>query len=124
MHLENVENFTPLLNDKTRLIWIETPTNPMMKVVDIRAITALGKTHNALVAVDNTFASPYLQQPLDLGADIVMHSATKYLAGHSDTVIGLLAVNDDVLHEQLAFIQPALYGPLEETIYPGLISES
>ena len=105
VNMEKAENITPFLNDKTRLIWIETPTNPMMKVVDIRAITALGKTHNALVAVDNTFASPYLQQPLDLGADIVMHSATKYLAGHSDTVMGLLAVNDDALHEQLAFIQ-------------------
>ena len=105
VNMENVENFKPLLNNKTRLIWIETPTNPMMKVVDIHAITALGKTHDVLVAVDNTFASPYLQQPLNLGADIVMHSATKYLAGHSDTIIGLLALNDDVLYEQLAFIQ-------------------
>ena len=105
VNMEKAENITPFLNDKTRLIWIETPTNPMMKVVDIRAVVALGKTHNALVAVDNTFASPYLQQPLDLGADIVMHSATKYLAGHSDTVLGLLAVNDDDLQEKLAFIQ-------------------
>ena len=91
VNMGNVENFKPLLNNKTRLIWIETPTNPMMKVVDIHAITSLGKTHDVLVAVDNTFASPYLQQPLNLGADIVMHSATKYLAGHSDTIIGLLA---------------------------------
>jgi cystathionine beta-lyase len=105
VNMEKAENITPFLNDKTRLIWIETPTNPMMKVVDIRAVVALGKTHNALVAVDNTFASPYLQQPLDLGVDIVMHSATKYLAGHSDTVLGLLAVNDDDLQEKLAFIQ-------------------
>jgi len=105
VNMEKVENIKPFLNIKTRLIWIETPTNPMMKVVDIHAIAALGKTHNALVAVDNTFASPYLKQPLDLGVDIVMHSATKYLAGHSDTIIGLLAVNDDFLHEQLAFIQ-------------------
>jgi cystathionine beta-lyase len=77
----------------------------MMKVVDIQAIAALGKAHNAMVAVDNTFASPYLQLPLDLGADIVLHSATKYLAGHSDTVLGLLVVNDDNLQEKLAFIQ-------------------
>ena len=87
VNMGNVENFKPLLNNKTRLIWIETPTNPMMKVVDIHAITSLGKTHDVLVAVDNTFASPYLQQPLNLGADIVMHSATKYLAGHSDTCL-------------------------------------
>ena len=105
VNMGNIENFKPLLNNKTRLIWIETPTNPMMKVVDIHAITSLGKTHDVLVAVDNTFASPYLQQPLNLGADIVMHSATKYLAGHSDTIIGLLALNDDDLYEQLAFIQ-------------------
>ena len=104
------------LNDKTRLIWIETPTNPMMNVVDIRAIAALGKANNTLVAVDNTFSSPYLQQPLDFGADIVMHSATKYLAGHSDTVLGLLVVNDDALEEQLAFIQNstgAVPGPMD-----------
>ena len=88
----------------------------MMKVVDIRAIAALGKSKNTLVAVDNTFASPYLQQPLDLGADIVLHSATKYLAGHSDTVLGLLVVNDDILQEKLAFIQNsggAVPGPMD-----------
>lgn len=105
VNMENPENIRPFLNDKTRLIWIETPTNPMMKVVDIQAIAEIGKQNNILVAVDNTFASPYLQQPLALGADIVLHSATKYLAGHSDTVLGLLVVNDDVLQEQLAFIQ-------------------
>jgi cystathionine beta-lyase len=105
VNMEKPDTVTQFLNDKTRLIWVETPTNPMMKVVDIQAIAALGKAHNALVAVDNTFASPYLQQPLDLGADIVLHSATKYLAGHSDTVLGLLVVNDDALQEKLAFIQ-------------------
>jgi len=116
INMEKVSTVTQFLNDKTRLIWIETPTNPMMKVVDIRAVTALVKDHKVLVAVDNTFASPYLQQPLELGADIVLHSATKYLAGHSDTVLGLLAVNDDELQEQLAFIQNssgAVPGPMD-----------
>ncbi|MDA0200200.1 MAG: cystathionine gamma-synthase [Bacteroidetes bacterium] len=116
VNMEKASTVTQFLNDKTRLIWIETPTNPMMKVVDIRAVTALVKDHKALVAVDNTFASPYLQQPLELGADIVLHSATKYLAGHSDTVLGLLAVNDDELQEQLAFIQNssgAVPGPMD-----------
>lgn len=116
VNMENPDTVAQFLNDKTRLIWIETPTNPMMKVVDIRAIAAMGKDHNALVAVDNTFASPYLQQPLDLGADIVLHSATKYLAGHSDTVLGLLVVNDDALQEKLAFIQNsggAVPGPMD-----------
>ena len=116
VNMEKASTVTQFLNDKTRLIWIETPTNPMMKVVDIRAVTALVKDHKTLVAVDNTFASPYLQQPLELGADIVLHSATKYLAGHSDTVLGLLAVNDDELQEQLAFIQNssgAVPGPMD-----------
>lgn len=116
VNMEKADTVTQFLNDKTRLIWIETPTNPMMKVVDIRAVAALAKNHKALLAVDNTFASPYLQQPLELGADIVLHSATKYLAGHSDTVLGLLAVNDDELQEQLAFIQNssgAVPGPMD-----------
>jgi cystathionine beta-lyase/cystathionine gamma-synthase len=116
VNMEKPDNVAQYLNDKTRLIWIETPTNPMMKLVDIRAIAALGKEHNLLVAVDNTFASPYLQQPLALGADIVLHSATKYLAGHSDTVLGLLVVNNDDLHERLAFIQNSsggVPGPLD-----------
>ena len=116
VNMDKPEMVTQHLNDKTRLIWIETPTNPMMNVVDIRAIAALGKANNTLVAVDNTFSSPYLQQPLDFGADIVMHSATKYLAGHSDTVLGLLVVNDDALEEQLAFIQNstgAVPGPMD-----------
>ena len=105
VNMEKLDNISQNLNEKTRLIWIETPTNPLMKVVDIRAITALGKAHDTIIAVDNTFASPFLQQPLDLGADIVLHSATKYLAGHSDTVMGLLVVNDDELKDKLAFIQ-------------------
>ncbi len=116
VNMDKPEIVAQYLNDKTRLIWIETPTNPMMNVVDIRAIAALGKANNTLVAVDNTFSSPYLQQPLDFGADIVMHSATKYLAGHSDTVMGLLVVNDDALEEQLAFIQNstgAVPGPMD-----------
>lgn len=116
VNMEKAANVAQYLNDNTKLIWIETPTNPMMKVVDIRAIAALGKSKNTLVAVDNTFASPYLQQPLDLGADIVLHSATKYLAGHSDTVLGLLVVNDDTLQEKLAFIQNsggAVPGPID-----------
>ena len=93
------------INSKTKLIWIETPTNPLMKIVDIKAISAISKTHNLILAVDNTFASPYIQQPLKLGADIVMHSATKYLAGHSDTIMGLIAVNQDSLYEKLSFLQ-------------------
>ena len=93
------------INANTKLIWAETPTNPMMKVMDIQALAGIAKSSNTLLAVDNTFATPYLQNPLDLGADIVMHSVTKYLAGHSDVVMGALMLNDDDLREQLAFIQ-------------------
>ena len=89
------------------MIWVETPTNPMMNIIDIAAVAKLGKGNKILVAVDNTFASPYLQNPLDLGADIVMHSVTKYLGGHSDVVMGALVVNDDELAEKLVFIQNA-----------------
>tara|TARA_B100001175_G_scaffold316948_1_gene332230 strand:- start:544 stop:1695 length:1152 start_codon:yes stop_codon:yes gene_type:complete len=116
VNMEKPETLVQYFNDKTRLIWIETPTNPMMNIVDIRTIAELGKAHDTLVAVDNTFASPYLQKPLDLGADIVMHSATKYLAGHSDTVLGLIVVSDDELQEKLAFIQNssgAVPGPMD-----------
>ncbi len=103
--LTNVENIRPLLNQKTRLLWVETPTNPLMNIVDIKAVTAIAKEKGGiLVAVDNTFASPYLQNPLDLGADIVMHSVTKYLGGHSDVVMGALVVNDEKLYKDLAFI--------------------
>ena len=93
------------VTDKTKLIWVETPTNPMMNIIDIAAMSAIAKKHGCLLAVDNTFASPYLQNPIDLGADIVMHSVTKYLAGHSDVVMGALIVNDDALAERLAFLQ-------------------
>lgn len=95
------------ITDKTRMIWVETPTNPMMNIIDIAAVAKLGKGKKILVAVDNTFASPYLQNPLDLGADLVMHSVTKYLGGHSDVVMGALVVNDDELAEKLVFIQNA-----------------
>jgi cystathionine gamma-lyase len=92
------------INDRTKMIWIETPTNPMMKIIDIIAYTQLAKTHGLISVVDNTFASPYLQNPLDLGAHIVMHSATKYLGGHSDVVMGALMTNDKALYDELAFI--------------------
>ncbi|MCB0608705.1 MAG: cystathionine gamma-synthase [Lewinellaceae bacterium] len=95
------------INKNTRLFWIETPTNPMLNVVDIRQMTELAAGQNILVCVDNTFASPYLQTPLDLGADIVVHSATKYLGGHSDTVLGAVVVKDDELANQLHFLQNA-----------------
>ena len=93
------------VNANTKLIWIETPTNPLMNITDIEAVAAISKRHNLLLCVDNTFASPYLQNPLDLGADIVMHSATKYLGGHSDVIQGALMMNDATLREQLYFIQ-------------------
>lgn len=93
------------INSKTKLIWVETPTNPLMNIADISAITAMAKEHKLLTCVDNTFASPYLQNPLDLGADIVMHSATKYLGGHSDVIQGALMMKDQSLRDQLYFIQ-------------------
>ncbi len=92
------------INAKTKLIWLETPSNPLMNIIDIKACVDLAKNKNILVAVDNTFASPYLQNPLDLGADIIMHSVTKYLGGHSDVVMGALITNDEKLHQELAFI--------------------
>jgi cystathionine beta-lyase len=93
------------INTNTKMIWVETPTNPLLNIIDIEACAAIAKKHNLILVVDNTFASPYLQNPLTLGADIVLHSATKYLGGHSDVVHGALIVNSDHLHEQLAFIQ-------------------
>ncbi len=93
------------ITKNTKLLWVETPTNPLLNVIDIAAMGALAKKHNCLLAVDNTFASPYLQTPLDLGAHIVMHSVTKYLGGHSDVVMGALVCNDDALAERLAFVQ-------------------
>ena len=114
--MSDVNEVSKAINKKTKLIWVETPTNPMMNVVDIKAVSAIAKKHQLLLAVDNTFASPYLQQPLDFGADIVMHSATKYIGGHSDVVLGALIVNDDDLAERLFFIQNAsgaVCGPMD-----------
>lgn len=102
--LTDINNAKPYINNKTKLFWLETPTNPLMNIVDIKACVDLAKQCNAWVAVDNTFASPYLQNPLDLGADIVMHSVTKYLGGHSDVVMGALVINDEKLYQELAFI--------------------
>ena len=114
--MQDVDTIAGHVNDKTRLIWVETPTNPMMNVIDIVAVSKLAKSHDILLAVDNTFATPYLQRPLDLGADIVMHSATKYLAGHSDVVLGSLVVKDKDLADKLYFIQNAsgaVCGPMD-----------
>ena len=116
VNMQSSENILAVISHKTKLIWVETPTNPTMQVVDIGAIVAIAKKNNILVAVDNTFASPYIQQPLTLGADIVMHSATKYLGGHSDLILGSLVVNDTNLAERLAFIQNAsgaVPGPMD-----------
>jgi len=105
--MENAKNIEEYINNDTKLIWVETPTNPMMNVIDIKATAAIAKKHNVLLAVDNTFSTPYLQQPLNLGADIVMHSVTKYIGGHSDLVMGALVVKDKDLADRLYFIQNA-----------------
>ncbi|HCL83539.1 MAG TPA: cystathionine gamma-synthase [Chitinophagaceae bacterium] len=105
VNMQNPENIRGLINEKTKLIWTETPTNPLMNIVDLAAVAAIAKEKHLLLCVDNTFASPYLQNPLDLGADIVIHSATKYLGGHSDVIHGCLMMNDPALREQLYFIQ-------------------
>lgn len=102
--LTNASNIEGYINAKTKLIWLETPSNPLMNVIDIKACVDIAKKKNIIVAVDNTFASPYLQNPLDIGADIVMHSVTKYLSGHSDVIMGALITNDEKLHQELAFI--------------------
>lgn len=106
--MTDIDNVRSLINGQTKLIWVETPTNPLLNIIDLEAICALGKEKNLLVCVDNTFASPYLQNPLDFGADLVTHSATKYIGGHSDLVMGVVIVNDDGLAERLAFIQNAV----------------
>lgn len=114
--LTNSENLLNYINDKTRLIWAETPTNPTMQIIDIEACAKIAHTKNIWLAVDNTFASPYLQNPLDLGADIVMHSVTKYLGGHSDVVMGALITNDPTIHEKLYLIinsSGAIPGPMD-----------
>ena len=114
--LQNIEEIKDLISDRTKMIWVETPTNPMMNLIDINSISKLCKKNKILLAVDNTFATPFLQKPLDLGADIVMHSATKYLAGHSDVILGALIVKDDSLAKQLYFLQNstgAICGPMD-----------
>ena len=106
-HFVDMHDFDALertVNTKTKMLWVETPTNPMMKIIDIERCVAFAKKYNLISVIDNTFASPYLQNPLDMNADIVMHSATKYLNGHSDVIMGAICTNDDNLHEQLAFI--------------------
>jgi len=114
--MENADNIEKYINSKTKMIWVETPTNPMLNIIDIKATAKIAKEHKLLLAVDNTFATPYFQLPLDLGADIVMHSATKYLGGHSDVVMGALIVKDKNLAEKLYFIQNAsgaICGPMD-----------
>ena len=114
--MNDLEKFQSLINENTKLVWVETPTNPLMKLADIAAIAQITKKHNILFAVDNTFATPYLQIPLDLGADIVMHSATKYLGGHSDVIAGALIIKDKALGEELHFKQfatGATLGPMD-----------
>jgi cystathionine beta-lyase len=114
--MRDLSRIEEAVGPKTRLIWVETPTNPMMSIIDIRAVATMAKRHKLLLAVDNTFATPYLQRPLELGADIVMHSATKYLGGHSDVVAGALVVREKELADKLYFIQNAsgaVCGPMD-----------
>ena len=114
--LRNLNEIENLISSKTKLIWVETPTNPMINIVDIEGLSKICKTNNLLLAVDNTFSTPFLQKPIDLGADIVMHSATKFLAGHSDVILGLLALSTDELAEKLFFMQNssgAICGPMD-----------
>ena len=114
--LRNLNEIENLISSKTKLIWVETPTNPMINIVDIEGLSKICKTNNLLLSVDNTFSTPFLQKPIDLGADIVMHSATKFLAGHSDVILGLLALSNDELAEKLFFMQNssgAICGPMD-----------
>jgi cystathionine beta-lyase/cystathionine gamma-synthase len=116
INMNDAENIRSYINKNTKLIWTETPTNPLINITDIAAISQIAKASKILVCVDNTFASPYLQNPLDLGADIVMHSSTKYLGGHSDVIQGALVMNDPDLREKLYFIQKscgAIPGPMD-----------
>ena len=105
VNMQDVNNILSAVNSKTKLIWTETPTNPLINITDIEAVASIAREHGILLCVDNTFASPYLQNPLDLGADIVMHSSTKYLGGHSDVIQGCLIMNDPTLYDELYFIQ-------------------
>jgi cystathionine gamma-lyase len=114
--MQTIEAAEALINQNTKMLWVETPTNPTLNIINIDAFAALAKKHHLILVADNTFASPYLQNPLDLGADIVMHSVTKYIAGHSDVIMGFLALNDDQLRQDLAFIQNsvgAVPGPMD-----------
>ena len=114
--MTDIEKLKSLINENTKLVWVETPTNPLMKLADIEEVAKITKENKILFAVDNTFATPYLQKPLDLGADIVMHSATKYLGGHSDVIAGALIVKDEALGDQLHFQQfatGATLGPMD-----------
>jgi len=116
INMREASNVEKYVNANTKLVWLETPTNPTMQIIDIAAVAEITKKHNLMLAVDNTFASPYLQNPLALGADIVMHSVTKYLGGHSDVVMGSLCLNDDAIYERLAFIHNscgATPGPMD-----------
>ncbi len=112
--MNDTEIIETLISNNTKLIWLETPSNPTLKIIDIRVIAEIAGKHGVLLAVDNTFATPYLQRPLELGADIVMHSVTKYLGGHSDVVMGAVVVSDEKLKNKLSFIQKscgAIPGP-------------
>ena len=114
--MSSIENVIDEISDKTKLIWLETPTNPMLGIVDIEKVTSIAKSKGILVCVDNTFASPYLQRPLELGADIVLHSATKFINGHSDVIHGCVVVRDSKIAERLSFIQNAagaVPGPMD-----------
>ena len=116
VNMLDIENISSAINEKTKLIWVETPTNPMMNIIDIKAVSDLAKQNNICVGVDNTFATPYLQRPLELGADIVMHSVTKYLGGHSDVVMGALVTSNDDIAEEIYRIQSssgAVCGPMD-----------
>ena len=116
LDMTNLDLLRETITAETKLIWLETPTNPLMNITDIEAVAAMAKGKEILVCVDNTFASPYLQNPLDLGADLVMHSVTKYLGGHSDVIQGCLVMNDAALREKLYFIQKscgAVPGPMD-----------
>ena len=116
VNMTDAHNIRKYVNANTKLIWVETPTNPTMQIIDIEACAKIAREHKIILAVDNTFASPYLQNPLSLGADIVMHSVTKYLGGHSDVIMGALVVKDDKLHTDLAFIANscgAVPGPMD-----------
>lgn len=105
--MQNKSDLQRAINENTKMIWLETPTNPMMNIIDIRMVSEVTSKNNILLAVDNTFATPYLQTPIDLGADIVMHSVTKYLGGHSDVIMGAIVVKEEKLFERLSFLQNA-----------------